>query len=258
MGNYNKTNENSNIKYESGSFLNYYSKTRMTWEEFYLSERKILSKVIGRYDQGFEVLDAGCGCGGLGKALSEKFNIKYYTGVDCNRKEIEYAREYNRLCVPHHYICGDIASYNDEKQYDIVVSLSCIDFNIDVMGMLESCWAKVKAGGYLVTSVRLTDQETINDINKAFQRLEGNEVANYVVFNIEDFINIILRLRNNPVDQMEAFGYWHAPAAGTVVKYDKLCMSVFAIRKAMSDEYRDKPIIQFEFPKDFWGGNVYV
>lgn len=245
--------EKINIKYESESFLNYYSKSRMTWEEFYPSEKKILASTISKFNQGFEMLDAGCGCGGLGKALSERFNMKYYMGVDCNKKEIDYAKEFNRLSVPHHYICEDIVSYKDDKQYDIVVSLSCIDFNIDVKGMLESCWAKVKRGGYLVTSVRLTNQETINDINKAFQRLKGNEVANYVVFNIDDFIKMISGLRDNPVDLIEAFGYWHAPAEGTVVKYDRLCMSVFAIRKALTGEYDGKPITHFEFPDDLWG-----
>ena len=253
-----KSDGKLNISYKSESFLNYYSKKRMKWEEFYPSEKKILERIIRRYDQGFELLDAGCGCGGLGKAMSENFNIKYYTGVDCNQQEIDYANVHNRLSIPHQYICGDIASYEDEKQYDIVVSLSCIDFNIDVQGMLESCWAKVKCGGYLVTSVRLTNDETINDVNKAFQKLGGDEVANYVVFNIDDFIKVILELKNNPVDLIEAFGYWHAPADGTVVKYDKLCMSVFAIRKALTNEYNDKPVTHFELPDDLWGGSIYV
>ena len=253
-----KKDGKTNTKYESASFVNFYSKERMSWEEFYPSEKKILERIIGRYGQGFELLDAGCGCGGLGKALSENFNIKYYTGVDCNRQEIDYANEHNRLSIPHQYICGDIAGHNDEKQYDIVTSLGCIDSNIDVEGMLESCWTKVKGGGYLVTSVRLTNNETINDVNKAFQRLEGDEVLNYVVFNIEDFLKMILELKDNPVDLIEAFGYWHAPADGTVVKYDKLCMSVFAIRKALTNKHTDKPVIHFELPDDLLGGNIYV
>lgn len=230
----------------------------MKWEEFYPSEKKILTKIMDRYDQGFELLDAGCGCGGLGKALSENFNMKYYAGVDCNKKEIDYAKEHNQLPVPHQYICEDIAKYKDARRYDIVVSLSCIDFNIDVQGMLESCWEKVKGGGYLITSVRLTKHKTINDIKKAFQKLEGDEVANYVVFNIDDFVKMILGLRDNPADLVEAFGYWHEPAEGTVIEYDKLCMSVFAIRKAPTDNHMGKPTFHFEFPEDLCGGNIYV
>ncbi|MDE6435791.1 MAG: class I SAM-dependent methyltransferase [Lachnospiraceae bacterium] len=253
-----RENEKTNIKYESESFFNYYSEKRMTWEEFYPSEKKILKRIIDRYAQGFELLDAGCGCGGLGKALSDNFNIKYYTGIDCNKKEIEYASEHNCLPIPHQYICEDIAGYNEDKQYDIVTSLGCIDFNIDVTGMLKSCWAKVKKGGYLVISVRLTNNETINNVNEAYQRLDDNEVANYVVFNIEDFLKMILGLKDNPADLIEAFGYWHAPADGTVVKYDKLCMSVAAIRKALTNEYDGKPTVHFEFPDDLWGGNINV
>lgn len=245
-------NEKSNIMYKSESFLNYYSETRMKWDDFYPSEKKILKRIFDRYDQGFELLDAGCGCGGLGKALCGKFNIKYYTGLDCNRKEIEFAKENNQLSIPHHYICEDIAVYKDGRLYDIVVSLSCIDFNIDVKGMLESCWEKVKPGGYLVTSVRLTNNETINDINKAYQKLGENEVANYVVFNIDDFLKMISELRNNPADLIEAYGYWHSPAEGTVVKYDKLCMSVFAIRKSVRAEFNDKLETNFELPDEFF------
>ncbi|MEY8375761.1 class I SAM-dependent methyltransferase [Lachnospiraceae bacterium 56-18] len=248
----------SNVKYESGSFLNYYSQTRMVWEDFYPSEKKILSRIIERFDHGIELLDAGCGCGGLGKALSERYNLKYYTGVDCNKKEIDYAKAYNQLAIPHQYICEDIAGYNDDRQYDIVVSLSCIDFNINVKGMLESCWAKVRSGGYLITSVRLTNRETINDINKAYQKLDGNEVANYVVFNINDFINMISELKDNPADLMEAFGYWHAPADGTVIEYDKLCMSVFAVRKTLMNGEKDKLVTHFELPSDLLGGDISV
>lgn len=245
-------NEKSNIMYKSESFLNYYSETRMKWEDFYLSEKKILKRIFDRYDQGFELLDAGCGCGGLGKALCEKFNIKYYTGVDCNRKEIEFAQKNNQLSIPYRYICEDIAGYKDDRQYDIVVSLSCIDFNIDVKGMLDSCWEKVKSGGYLVISVRLTNNETIDDIKEAYQKLGENEFANYVVFNINDFLKMIGELRDNPADLIEAYGYWHSPAEGTVVKYDKLCMSVFAIRKSVSAGYDEKPKTNFELPPELF------
>lgn len=118
--------------------------------------------------------------------------------------------------------------------------------------MLESCWEKVKLGGYLVTSVRLTNNETINDIKKAYQKLGENEFANYVVFNINDFLRMIGELRDNLADLIEAYGYWHSPAEGTVVKYDKLCMSVFAIRKAVSAGYGEKPKTNFELPPELF------
>ncbi len=240
----------TNIKYESDSFLKYYSKERMVWDEFYPSEKVILESVINKFNRPVDIIDVGCGCGGLGKALAEKFDIGYYVGVDCNAKEIDYARKYNKLDIPHEYRCGDAATFEDAKKYDILVSFSCIDYNLDVVGMLKNCWDKVKPGGYLVTSIRLTENESINDISRAYQILDDKEVANYVVFNLKDFLNLAMKLDNNAVDEIETYGYWHAPAEGTVVEYSNLCMSVFALKKARSADTKKTVTLKLELPCD--------
>lgn len=241
-----------NIKYKSKSFLRYYSQNRMTWNEFYLSERIILERVIKKFEQGINIIDVGCGCGGLGKALSERFdNIHSYVGIDYDDKQIEYARAYNKLKIPHEYRCGDASVFSDDQKYDILISFSCIDYNLDVTGMLTNCWDKVKPGGYLITSVRLTENDTINDISRAYQIADGKEKANYVVFNWKDFLHMLTKLENNQVDEIEAYGYWHSPAPEiTVVEYDRLCMSVFAIRKSLNAEMEKTPIIRLELPCD--------
>ena len=72
------------------------------------------------------------------------------------------------------------------------------------------------------------------------------------------FVGAGSELKDNPADLMEAFGYWHAPADGTVIEYDKLCMSVFAVRKTLMNGEKDKLVTHFELPSDLLGGDISV
>ena len=141
--------DNRNLKYESPWFVNTYSVERNTWEDFYDSERTIMDRVFIRFDQGFTMLDAGCACGGLLKALQDRYRINYYKGIDIVEDQIEYARQRKDLKTPHDFACRDISKLDDGERYDVVVSFSCVDFNYDVEGMLNSCWSKVRLGGIL-------------------------------------------------------------------------------------------------------------
>jgi 2-polyprenyl-3-methyl-5-hydroxy-6-metoxy-1,4-benzoquinol methylase len=75
-----------NIEYKSRGIQIYYSCNRSKWEALYPSERWVFTKLAG--SEGFlgDVLDVGCACGGLGTALSQKFRLTSYTGVDINRQ----------------------------------------------------------------------------------------------------------------------------------------------------------------------------
>ena len=42
-----------------------------------------------------KVLDIGCGCGGLGLALKEKFNVNNYTGIEISKLASESAKILN-------------------------------------------------------------------------------------------------------------------------------------------------------------------
>jgi tRNA1(Val) A37 N6-methylase TrmN6 len=49
-------------------------------------------------------LDIGCGCGGLGLALREKFQVTEYTGVEINSLAARAGRELNPKA---HILSGD-------------------------------------------------------------------------------------------------------------------------------------------------------
>ena len=62
---------NRNIKYKTDEIERFFSKNRIAWDQFYESEKVIISALkLSKKDQ---VLDIGCGCGGLGLALKNKF-----------------------------------------------------------------------------------------------------------------------------------------------------------------------------------------
>ena len=248
-----------NIIFKNDMFVNYYSKYRRTWEEFYDSERHIFEAVLGRFDEPFSVLDVGCGCGGLGNALSDKFSLSFYKGLDINEQQIEWALRNNKLPVPHEFACEDLATYAKEEKYDVVISLGCVDCNVAVNEMIENAWQKVREGGYFITSIRLTNAESINDIKRAFQYMnfgdkyeEDDEIGNYVVFSLPDILRVFGELKNPP-DKVEAYGYWHKPSKTAIIEYDELCMSVFALHKAIDGTAkRDRVNVELDLPFDFY------
>ena len=81
------------------------------------------------------VLDVGCATGGLGRALSERFAIREYVGVDINRQVIEAAQQDQTYPVAsRRFIQGDILEVEDlvDKGFDAVFSLSCADWNVRI------------------------------------------------------------------------------------------------------------------------------
>ena len=230
----------NNIKYESEGFKQYYSSHRHTWKEYYDSEKRIIEKVIGCFNRPLSVLDVGCGCGGLGVAMTEKFNISMYKGIDINESNIEEAKinTKKKIACKSEFSVEDVSYMNEEKKYDMVISLSCVDFNVDVDGMIRKCWEHVGAEGYFIMSARLTNKEGINDISKSYQWIdkEKTEVANYVVFNYSDLLRCLSEL--NDIDSIDAYGYWGRPSTTAVTQYEELCFSVIAIKKGVSESTR--------------------
>ena len=78
----------NNIHYRSEELSKYFSKNRISWDDLYESERNVF-KYINPLEKA-ETLDIGCGCGGLGIALKQKFNLTSYTGVEINKEASQF------------------------------------------------------------------------------------------------------------------------------------------------------------------------
>lgn len=229
----------NNLHYTTNAISDFFSNHRIRWTDFYESERRIIAGIQPGPDSS--VLDIGCGCGGLGLALRDQFGVERYTGVEINAQAAATGRTMNPKA---RIFCGDILELTQselfDQQFDMVFSLSCVDWNIRFADMLAAAWQHVQRGGYLISTFRLTSDIGCNDITKSYQyinfdgRLEG-ERAPYVVLNAKSLMeNIITTL--NP-SAIHAYGYWGPPSGTAVTQYEKLCFSACAIRKRKRDEH---------------------
>ncbi len=226
-----------NVVYQTDQIARYFTQNRIAWQQFYESERVIIGQL--GLDQHDEILDIGCGCGGLGLALRDQFGIENYTGVEINQSAAEAGRRMNPKA---HILCGDILDLSrnvlHDKRFDVVFSLSCVDWNVRFSDMLAAAWNHVLPGGHLVSTFRLTVGEGCNDIRRSYQyinfdgKLEG-ERASYVVLNANTLIKQLISF--NP-SEINAYGYWGVPSATAVTPYKKVCFAAFSIRKRKTDD----------------------
>jgi len=243
-----------NIQYNTKEIVNFFSSNRQKWEQFYSSEKWAIERIVNQTKTLGDVLDVGCACGGLGAALSEKFELNSYTGVDINRDAICWASKNRKLRVPADFIAADILEQDLNKMYDVVFSLSCADWNIETESIMNRCWDKVRPGGYFVISLRITDGKGVNDIKKSYQYIDFSgtevnpEVANYVVFNFKDALAMFKALTPLP-SLIGSYGYWGKPSTTAVTLYDRLLFAVFYIKKGQND-FNQEINCEFSLPID--------
>lgn len=236
-----------NIHYKTEAIEQFYKTHRTSWNQFYESEKIVFSRLS--LGMSTRVLDIGCGCGGLGLALREHYGLTDYTGVDINRQAIHAAVEMNPSA---RFLATDILDVTPhelhEESFNLVVSLSCIDWNIEFDQMLKKAYQYVKPGGCFLASFRLTDSEGESDFNHSYQfinfdgKREG-EKAPYVVINGQD---LLMRLMALQPSEILGYGYWGSPSTTAVTPFERICFAVVAVRKG-----NDSPCkISLELPEE--------
>jgi tRNA1(Val) A37 N6-methylase TrmN6 len=180
------------------------------------------------------VLDIGCGCGGLGSALQERFGIRKYSGVEINSKAYRMAKVVLPAGI---FFQGDFLAMPIQKfeksGYHAVISLSCIDWNIEFKRMFAKAWKLVRPGGYLVISLRLTAGRTVQSIQSSYQYInfqmqKKGEKAPYHVLNARE---VGQKFSNLNPSRLMAYGYWGKPSDTACTPFTKVCFSVFALQK---------------------------
>ncbi len=227
---------NKNIKYSSDQIESFYKDHRSKWEDFYPSEHHIFEAID--IQPSSTILDIGCGCGGLGNALRQKYGVSRYTGIDINDKAIQTGQV---LYPEFTLVAGDILNGKDmglgQAYFDIVIALGCIDFNIEFDRMLAASMERLKPGGIFISSFRLTNKESLTALDDSFQfiNFEGDlsgEKAPYVVMNYHDMLQ---KIESFSPQKIQAYGYWGKPSKTAVMPYDEVFFSVFAITKGPAD-----------------------
>jgi SAM-dependent methyltransferase len=241
-----------NINYRTDELVRYFAHNRIAWEQFYESERVIIGQL--NLDRDRSVLDIGCGCGGLGLTLRERFGVRNYTGVEINPQAAAVGRSLNPEA---RILSGDIlevgAGELSGSEFDVVFSLSCVDWNVCFDEMLAAAWSFVVPGGHLVATFRLTDGPGCNDLGRSYQYInydgirEG-ERAPYVVLNAHELLR---RLSDFHPSEIRGFGYWGTPSKTAVTPYNRLCFSAFSIRKPSGPA--EGSLIDLKLPEEIRG-----
>ena len=165
-----------NISYRTDELARYFAHHRIAWEHFYESERVIIGQL--NLDRDRAVLDIGCGCGGLGLTLRERFGVRNYTGVEINPQAAAVGRSLNPEA---RILSGDVLEVGAGElrgsEFDVVFSLSCVDWNVCFDEMLVAAWSFVVPGGHLVATFRLTDAPGCNDLGRSYNTLTMTESA---------------------------------------------------------------------------------
>lgn len=222
----------SNIVYQTDQLVRYFANNRIAWPQFYESERVVIERL--NPDARSRILDIGCGCGGLGLALRERFGVTDYTGVEINSLAAETGRAMNPQAQ---ILCGDILDLSKrclaDRRFDAVFSLSCVDWNVRFEEMLCAAWRHVEPGGYLVATFRLVSTEGCTDMSRSYQYInyDGVRTGERAAYIVLDARALMERLTRLGAGEIHAFGYWGRPSATAVTPYERLCFTAFSIRK---------------------------
>ncbi len=230
----------TNLSYQNKDIAAYFASNRIRWDQFYPSERKVIAALAPA--AASRVLDIGCGCGGLGLALAEAFGVQDYTGVEINTAAVLAGRQLNPNARIYE---GDVlhvgTSILSKQQFDLVFSLSCVDWNVEFEPMFRTAWSKVAPGGSLVATFRLTDAVGCRDMARSYQFInyEGckeGELAAYVVLNAAELMGLFLEL--DPAG-IYVHGYFGPPSSTAVTPYERLCFVACSVRKRSASEVQE-------------------
>ena len=239
-----------NLVYKTEEIMRFFAENRVTWEQFYESEKKIIEGLgIASTDS---ILDIGCGCGGLGLALRDKFGVTNYTGIEINELAAHKAEVMNPSAV---VLCGDFLELSESvisgKVFELVFSLSCFDWNIQFDEMLLSAWNHVVEGGVLVATFRIVATAGCNDMEKSYQFInyDGNlsgEKAAYVVLDAKELFGKLLALLPSSIT---ACGYFGAPSRTAITPYTDICFTAISIMKRQGND-TVKPRLDLQLPNE--------
>jgi len=221
-----------NIKFRSNEIRNYFSKNRIRFNDFYPSEKKILVKHI---KNNKSILDIGCGCGGLGLALNEKFKKIHYEGIEINALAASHGTK--NFSNNNFFIYkSDFLELNLNKlkfkKYDYIFSFSCFDWQLNLNKSLKKVVNLLNKKSKFIISLRLTKKSSLTNFKNSYQfinysNIKSGEKAPYIVLNALEFIDIINKLKLHIADM---YGYYGIPSKTAVTDYKNVYFCVIVLK----------------------------
>ena len=238
----------SNIHYKGSAIAQHYSTKRIAWDHLFLSEKRALEQIKPNAETS--VLDIGCATAGLYGILKERYGITHYTGVEINQEAAQFAKKTYMNIEMYHGDFLEITKANlQDRKFDLVLSLSTFDWNVEFNEMILEAWKKVKNDGFLCMNVRLVNSKSMFSITESFQFVNFNgqrngEIAPYIIFNVRDFMKIVKELDANSI---YINGYWGTPNSSTATAVSKVCFATVVLGK--SERLASRKVL-LELPRD--------
>jgi len=238
-------------KKKSGELISdYFKNNRQSLDEFYPSERTTIEFVMSNLNASEKtILDVGCACGGLYNALKDSYNIKY-TGIDIVNESITIAKS---RYPESNFVCADISKTQIQEKFDLVFSLSCIDWNLGegvFENLFENLFSYVKDGGSLIISLRIScDDNLNNDDSFQYINFDGEKIgskANYGILGMGDLVSLINKTKK--ISKIYANGFEGKPAINSVTQHKKLLFILLALEKTTENK---KIIKILDLPKKY-------
>lgn len=107
---------------------------------------RLVSMAEGTYS---DVLELGCGSGGLTEKLIKKISFKTYNAVDIVPECEEYIRNISSEISFYH---SDIETYNFKQKYDLIISNATFQWVEDLDGFIRRLKQSLNPDGVLIFS----------------------------------------------------------------------------------------------------------
>lgn len=112
--------------------------------------------LVDRLEQGIDVLDAGCGRGGVLIALAERFPRSRFVGYDLGSDAIAFARERAEAAGLGNvrFEARDLTGFEEPGSFDLVTSFDAVHDQKDPEGLVRGIRASLRPGGvYLMQDI---------------------------------------------------------------------------------------------------------
>ena len=125
--------------------VKFFNNNRSTYSSLYKGEKYLISKYIEKNES---VLDIGCAQGGMYKILKKKFRKIDYTGVDFNKKMINFAKNKCNYEKFYFYKNNNYLSFF-KKKFDVVIIFGILHLNYDWKNILINAHKVAKKKNFI-------------------------------------------------------------------------------------------------------------
>lgn len=229
-----------NRKYDAPGLAGFYAVARNHLEDFYPSEQWAFERL--GLNSTVSVLDLGAACGGLGMTLHSNFGVVDYVGIEIHAVAAQLAgervRSWGGCCIEGDLLDATslLADRGLPTAFDVVFSLSCVDWNTEVRRNVLAAWNLVRPGGSLVVSLRLHPTLCLVDMSTSWQPtspdqapLSESERAPYTLISISAAREFLRALK---AERVIVNGYWGVPSPSAQTPATEVMFAVAIVVKS--------------------------